>query len=136
MITRRLAQEIVYKEILQRFPEISGKISDYHDLPYVLMGCIADWIKKMRSEELTPELVGRISAFAKWCEEQPRGKTASSDIYTIFIVGFYEDLFDSDTTRVLLPKLFPKDVFVKNEKYLKTWVGEEDYNEALKKYDA
>jgi len=136
MITRRTAEAKVYNEILQRFPEISGKIRDYADLPYVLMGCIADWLKKLRPEELTPELIGRISAFAKWCEEQPEGKTASSDIYTIYIVGFFENLFDSDTSRVLLPKLFSKEDFVRNEKYLKTWIGEEDYNKALKQYDA
>ncbi|MFA5192586.1 MAG: hypothetical protein WC740_17905 [Verrucomicrobiia bacterium] len=124
----------LYGEMSKRFPEVSDAIQQYEDLPYVLMGQLASWVAKKKPQELTPELISRIVEFAKWCEEQPRDETAEDDLFTILVVGFYESLFKSDTTRLLLPKLILREDIVYNAEYIKTWVGEENYNKALALY--
>jgi hypothetical protein len=121
-------------ELSQRFPEIRDRIQDDAGLPYLLMGKLAGWIAEISPQELTQELVSRVVMFTKWCEEQPRSGDATDDLFTILVVAFYEKLFDSDTTRSLLPKLIRREDMVANADYLKSWVGEENYNKALKQY--
>jgi len=85
---------ILFKEIAKRFPEIEGKIQDGdEELPYMLMNYVADWINEMPRKQLTSGIISRVVEFSKWCEEQPRGKDAGDDIYTIFIVGFLKIYF-------------------------------------------
>lgn len=125
----------LYTEILQRFPEIQNRLSEGdEELPYLLMNYLADWLKEL-GEELTPAIVERIVEFARWCENQPPGKDAGDDIYTILAVGFYEHLFDSPSTRRLLPHLISCDELKNNADYLRHWVGEENYNRALQEYE-
>jgi hypothetical protein len=124
----------LHNEMVRRFPEVRDRVRDYADLPYVLMSCLAEWLAEQPLRQITPELVGRVVTFARWCEEQPRGDTATDDLYTILVVGFFEHLFQADTTRALLPKVMPRDLVVNNADYLKTWVGEENYSKALTQY--
>jgi hypothetical protein len=49
---------------------------------------------------------------------------------TIWTVGFLENLFESDTTRSLLPKLMSREHFVAGAVYFRTWVGAENYEKA------
>lgn len=129
--------KILYDEISRRFPEICGDISEGNEgLPYVVMGCVADWIKRLPKESLTPELINRLVSFTKWCEEQPRGIDAADDLLTILTVSFYEKLFDSDRTRPLLPRFISRENFVTGADYLRTWVGAENYDKAFKHYEA
>jgi hypothetical protein len=129
--------KILYDEVSRRFPEVCGNISEGNEgLPYVVMGCVADWIKKVPKEALTPELVDRLVSFAKWCEGQPRGDDAGNDLPTILTVSFYEPLFDSDTTRPLLPRFISLENFIAGADYLRTWVGVENYDKAFKHYEA
>jgi hypothetical protein len=125
----------VYSEISERFPEIRSRFSEGdEELPYLLMGYLADWLKELRKEALTPEIINRVIMFTRWCEEQPRGKDAGDDVLTIFTVGFFEALFDSETTRAILPKITTRDDIVTNADYLRAWVGGENYDKALKLY--
>jgi homoserine kinase len=124
----------LYDELLRRFPEVSDSVQEYADLPYILMSCLAEWLGKRSPDEVTPELLGRVTAFYDWCEEQPRGDTADDDLYTILVVGFFEHLFRTDTTRVFLPSVVSRESLVENADYLKTWVGEDDYQKALSLY--
>ena len=127
--------EYLYNEVIKRFPEMSSHLDDEDkDLPYLIMGYLADWIKKFKSSEITPELTNRIVYFAQWCEEQPQGETAEDDLYTVLVVAFYEALFTSESTRFLIPKLMSKQEILKNKEYFKIWVGEDNYNLALEKY--
>jgi hypothetical protein len=104
------------------------------DSSYALLALVVNWLKALGPSELTPDLVQRVVDFGKWCEDQPRGETAEDDLLTIWVVGFLEELFDSDVTRPLIPHLVSKEELTKNAEYLKTWVGPEDYQAALGEY--
>ena len=121
-----------YEEVIRRFPEVIQ--DENEDFPYSVMGSLVDWLGSLGPSELTPEVVRRVVEFTKWCEEQPRGETAADDLYTVLVVGFYEGLFRTEETRSLIPRLIPKDDFISNAEYLKTWVGAENYQLALEKY--
>ncbi len=83
------AMKHLYIEMLQRFPELQTRVSEGDDeLPYLVMGYLADWLKEL-GDAITPAIIERVVAFARWCESQPRGKNAGDDVLTIFVVGFY-----------------------------------------------
>jgi hypothetical protein len=80
----------LYDEVYRRFPEVHSCLHEGdQELPYVVMGFVADWIEERSSSGLTPELIQRVVEFAKWCEEQPRGETAEDDLLTVLVVAFY-----------------------------------------------
>jgi len=125
----------LYAEILQRFPELQSRVSEGDDeLPYLVMGYLADWLKEL-GDAVTPEIIERVVAFARWCESHSRGKDAGDDVLTIFVVGFYEHLFDSACTRRILPRLIPREDLKRNADYLRQWIGVENYDMALQEYD-
>ncbi|MEA3211686.1 MAG: hypothetical protein QOE70_4743 [Chthoniobacter sp.] len=125
----------LYNEIRERFPEVSDRVfAGDEELPYMLMHHLADWLKELPAGGITSSITSRVVAFCRWCEQQPRGEQAADDLYTILVVGFYESLFKSASTRVLLPKVLPPEDIAANAEYLRTWVGKDNYNEALKQY--
>jgi hypothetical protein len=127
--------KLLYDQIIRRFPEVESYLHEGDEsLPYVLMGSVVSWLKEDKRTDLTPELVQRVVDFGKWCEEQPRGESAGDDVLTIWVVGFLEELFDSDVTRPLIPSLLDKEDLVENAEYWKQWVGPEDYQSALEEY--
>jgi hypothetical protein len=119
-------------EISCRFPEIRGKIEDDAELPYMLMHHLAEWLVERSRQEFTPDLINRVVAFARWCEEQPRTEKARTDLSTIVVVGLYEKLFGYDNTRFLLPKLITKEQMREGADYMRAHVGEENYDKALR----
>jgi len=123
----------LYEEMKSRFPELSDKFSNDKELPYLLMDHLADWLKELKGE-IPSSIADRVAAFVRWCESQPRGKTADDDMSTILAVGFYEHLFDSAKTRRLLPRLIPKSRMIESASYLKQWIGAENYEKALREY--
>ena len=124
--------EQLYVELADRFPEIRDRIEDDAELPYLLMDHLAEWLGERSRQEFTQELIDRVVAFARWCEEQPRGDNASSDLATIIVVGLYEKLFQYDNTRFLLPRLISKQQMREGADYMKAHVGEENYSKALR----
>jgi hypothetical protein len=127
---------ILYDEVLRRFPEIRNRLSEGdQELPYLLVGYLADWLKETPSDEITPALVKRVVEFTRWCEGQPSGRDAGDDIPTIMVVGFYEKLFEHESTRLLIPHLMPREHVTRNADYLRQWVGDENYEKALRQYD-
>lgn len=60
---------------------------------------------------------------------------AADDVWTIYVVGFYEELFEHDKLRPLIPHLTPKQQVLDNEKYLTTSVGAENYRKALEQFE-
>lgn len=125
--------EKLYHEICVRFPEVSSQVHRGDEkLPYLMMGHLAEWLKSTPQTAITPELLARVQAFAAWCEEQPSGRTAGDDLLTILVVGFYEKLFQAEHLRALLPQLISKDTFTQNAEYLRTWVGDENYEKAAR----
>lgn len=125
--------KILYEEVLKRFPEIGHQLTE-NELPYNIMWSLVHWLKELPEDAFTPELVERLVSFTKWCEEQPRGENAGNDLHTILAVGFYEKLFDSEKTLALLPRFIAHEDFAANEDYLRTWVGEVNYEKARKYY--
>jgi hypothetical protein len=128
--------KILYDEISRRFPEVRSSFSEGdEELPYLVMGHLASWLKTLPKEALTPELIARLVSFTKWCEEQPRGKDACDDLFTMLSVSFYEELFDTDTMRELLPRFISRAQFVATADYFRAWVGTDNYDKALRCYD-
>ena len=81
-------------EVLQRFPEVADQVNEGdEDLPYVVVGYIVEWLLSVEIESATTE---RVTAFDRWCMQQPRGQTAADDILTIETVGLREKLFRYD----------------------------------------
>jgi hypothetical protein len=128
--------KLLYDEIIRRFPEVESHLygGDDEDSPCVLMYLVVSWLKDLSPSGLTPEIVQRVVDFGKWWEGQPGGETAKDDPHTIWVVGFLEELFDSDVTRSLIPHLMPKEDLIRNAEYWRTWVGPEDYQSALSEY--
>ena len=125
----------LYDELTRRFPEIPDIIFEGDEgAPYLLMNDLARWLSEIPEEAMTPEIITRVVALKEWCEEQPTGNDAENDIYTIFIVGFYEKLFRANSTRKILPKLVSRDDIVTNAGYLRTWVGADNYEEAVRQF--
>jgi hypothetical protein len=124
----------VHQQILQRFPEIRSQLNDYGDLPYVQMNCLADWLRGLPPGAIDAAMILRVKSFFDWCTEQPSGATADDDIYTMFVVGFYEKLFESESTHPLITHLVSQADLVRNADYLKGWVGEENYAKVLQHF--
>ena len=113
--------KVLYIEITRRFPEVQTLVHEGdEELPYLVIGLIVDWLRSLSPAQITPEIVSRILEFRNWCEQKPRGKDAGDDIYTIWVVGFCEELFENDVTRPLIPRLMSKDDLKQNAEYLKT----------------
>lgn len=123
------------EEILKRFPEVAPSVFEGdEELSFVMMAHLGKWVVDQAKAGVAPGLVPRIKAFAKWCETQPRGDDAADDIWTIYVVGFYEELFEDEKTRSLIPSLATRQELIDNRDYLITWVGYPAYEEALKKF--
>ena len=123
---------VLYDELSRQFPEIQTRLEEYYDLPYVLMGALADWLTELSPPEFTSNVIDRVVAFSRWCEEQPRGKDARTDLPTIVTVALYEKLFEHDGTRFLLPKLITKEQMLEGADYMKAHVGADNYEKALR----
>jgi hypothetical protein len=125
----------LYPEICKRFPEVRSEFfDDEDDLPYCLLHRLVDWLATLERKEITEKLIERVTAFCKWCNDQPRGSTAEDDIYTAWHVAFLEKLFRHSTTRMFLPYIIPKEAIVDARDYLIKWAGNENYEAALKEY--
>jgi hypothetical protein len=124
--------QTLYDQITRQFPEIRDKIEDDAERPYMLMRHLAEWLGDRSPREFTQDLIDRVVAFARWCEEQPCTEDAGTDLSTIVVVGLYEKLFGYDNTRFLLRKLITKEQMREGADYMRAHVGEDNYNKALR----
>src|SRR5687767_14347682 len=123
----------LYDEDLRRFPEVAPYVSEGdEELPYLVVGYIADWLLSVASPAIDPSAVQRVVDFDRWCMDQPRGATAADDIMTIQIVGFREELFKHDELLPLVPQLMTHEEPLMNGKYLTQWVGADRLQAALR----
>jgi hypothetical protein len=122
------------KEIESRFPEV-GETLDEEDGDYTLMHRVVEWLRRVPPEASDADFVGRLRSFKEWCDEQPRTHDATTDVWTIFIVGFWEHLFESDFTRALIPHLMSRDELLENRAYLELMVGADNYRMVMLEYD-
>jgi len=130
----RIVASSLHAELTSRFPEVAEDIADNRELPYLQMHALVDWLASVSGDRPTTEVIGRIKNFAAWCEAQPEGDDAGSDLHTIFVVGFLEKLFRTESSRPFLPHLISKEQLMVNADYLRRWVDERDYNAALAFY--
>lgn len=123
-------------EILEHFPEVCNSVFDGdEDLPYLMMGHLADWVVEQAASPLDSKLQKRIVDFCNWCLLQPRGESADDDILTIWTVGFYEKMFENEATHPLIARLVTKEDLLSNREYLLSWVGEDMFQKVLKTYE-
>ena len=121
-------------EVVRRFPQVAESLDD-KDGNYTLVNRLAQWLRDMPRSALTADMVARLRSFKEWCETQPRTESAQDDIYTIFIVGFWEHLFEWDSTRHLIAQLAPREEVIAARDYLTSSVGAENFQLALDEYD-
>jgi hypothetical protein len=118
----------LFDEVLQRFPELAAQVNEGdEDLPYVVVGYIAEWLL---SVELDSATIQRVVDFDRWCMQQPRGQTAADDIMTIEVVGLQEELFRHDKLLPVVTKLISREVLQANKEYFSQWVGADRYQAA------
>ena len=123
----------LYDEVLRRFPEVASYVWEgYEELPYLVVGYIADWLLTVAKPDLAPSVVERVVDFDRWCMEHPRGETAAYDVMTIEVVALREKLFEHDELLPLIPHLMSHEELLENRDYLVTWVGADRYNAALR----
>jgi hypothetical protein len=102
-------------EIEACFPEVRDKLNE-DDGDWTLMDRLVEWLRDFNA--ISADIVERLRRFKRWCEEQPRTESRRdldtmllppvADIWTIFICGFWEPLFESNSTRVLIPQLMSR----------------------------
>ena len=129
-----MIMNLLSDELINQFPEIAEQVGNDKDLPYQLMSHLYEWVEAECKNGLSNELIKRIVEFRDWCISSPRGQTAENDIYTIYIVGFFEHLFESEATMDLIPRLSSRENIVNNEEYLVSWIGRENYQKVLKRF--
>jgi hypothetical protein len=118
--------------VFRVFPEVKGLCSEGDEqLPYVLMANLVAFLEKQADPALPLEISRRVKEFNLWCQNQPRGEDAGSDVLTIVVVGLFEKVLMSDKLHHLVPGLIAKADFLKNRQYLVSWAGEKNYARAL-----
>jgi len=125
------AMKKLYDEILKRFPEVKIDEEDI-ELPYLMMSNIVSWLNSREADCTDQDIIKRVVGFKKWCESQEPGQSTADDIMTIFIVSFYEDLFENKKTQSLIAHLSSRKEMIANKEYLISWVGKENYDTVLK----
>ena len=124
---------MLYQEIIRRFPEVKKQAScGDHDLPYVMVGYIADWLLNVAVSDFDLNVIRRVVEFDHWCMAQRRGKTAEDDIMTIEVVSLREKLFEHDALLPLIPHLMTRDELLENREYFEAWVGADRYRAAMR----
>lgn len=127
-------KELWQAEALKRFPEFEEGVREAEN-PYALW--IDLWCRFTEAYDSdASELVARIYKYARWCCEQPRGKTSTDDLLTCVSVCFCEHIPTHPKALKDMPKWWTlqdvkamKDVF----SYLG---GESLYTEVLAQFDA
>lgn len=125
------------EEILRQFPELRVHwVLDDDDDESVseLMSYVVWWLRELGPSGITPEIETRVAAFVRWCGEQPAGETCDDDLFSMFMVNFFEALFWHETTRWLIPRIFEYEDIIQSADYLRQWVGYEAYSLALKEF--
>jgi hypothetical protein len=122
-------------EVFRIFPEVKGVCSEGDEqLPYVLMANLVAFLEKQADPALPLGIFRRVKEFNLWCQNQPRGEDAGSDILTIVVVGLFEKVLVSDKLHHLVPALIAKADLLKSRQYLVSWAGEKSHGRALALY--
>lgn len=79
------------------------------------------------------EVIQKLKKIDYYFKNTPTQKN-EFDIYMTYIVGFIENIIDSEL-RFLIPNIITKADFIKNKNYFLQWVGKESYEKTLKFYN-
>lgn len=127
--------QVLYDEIMRRFPEINRFVQDGDDgLPYVMFAHIVRWLSSSPERNIDEPTIVRIVGFQRWCLEQPRTESADDDTFTILVIGLYEKLFEEEKLRPLIPHVLSQQDVIDAEEYYIQWVGLENYRKALEQF--
>ena len=122
------------QEATTRFPEFDETARDAWETPYL---CWFDLLTALRNAYHAPrneDLIRRIYQFAKWCNEQPRGKTAADDLPTCVAVCFYEHLPEDTNTLADMPRWFKWSEVVLMKDIFTYHTGEEGFRNIEKSF--
>jgi hypothetical protein len=115
-------------------PEIAGRIAEAVT-PYLLWFELWDLFKAAYSEPKNSSLIERIYKYASWCDVQPRGETADSDMLTCVAVCFYEEIPAFEPAREDMPNWFTEADFRAMRGVLSYKFTDDDYREIEKGFD-
>jgi len=99
------------------------------------MSELVRWLASQGAPGSSPDVVRRVVDFHEWCTDQPLASSASDDIYTVLVAGFYEKLIGSEDMRAWITHLVPQEELIDNRVYLISWVGKEAFDLAVASYD-
>jgi hypothetical protein len=128
-----VSQEPWRIEALKRFPELAQEVREA-ETPYALW--IDLWCHFTEAYDSdASDLIARIYTYARWCCEQPRGKTSADDLLTCVSVCFFEHIPTHPKALKDMPKWWtPEDV--KTMKQIFSYLGgEAGYAEVLAQYE-
>jgi hypothetical protein len=89
---------------------------------------------KAYSGRRNESLIARIYEFAHWCEEQPRGATAETDLATCVSVSFFEHIIELSEARDDMPRWFSLEEFNKMESVFRYHLSDKDFDQLKKSF--
>ena len=128
-----MSQELWRTEALKRFNELASIVREAEN-PYALW--IDLWCHFTEAYDSgSTDLVGRIYQYARWCCDQPRGKTSADDLLTCVSVCFFEHIPTHPKALKDMPTWWTRDD-VKTMRQIFSYLGgEAQYAEVLAQYD-
>lgn len=85
-------------------------------------------------EEGRPQRLAEIYSYARWCCEQPRGKTARDDLLSIVSVSFYEAIPTHPKALQDMPNWWTLDEVRQMRQIFSHFVGDEGYAQVLSQF--
>ena len=90
---------------LRLLPELAEPIGEAEN-PYQLWFGLWDAFRAAYGPPRDDGLIRRVYEYAQWCEQAPRGETATDDLFTTVVVCFFEEIPTDAQARADMPRWF------------------------------
>ena len=97
---------------------------------------IIEYLKKALKNGLTNECYAQVMQLKDWAEMSPNTDVEEEDVFTLFLVVFFERLFEDSKLRVLIPFLVSKAYLKENKELILQGVSSKDFKRALSLFKA
>ena len=116
----------------QMFPELQSSL-EIADTPYLLWYELQRIFEQAYDQE-NASIIGRIYEYAKWCGQQPRGKTAEDDLLTCVTVSFYEHIPQHPKALEDMPRWFTQQEVETMKEVFSYYVGPDGFDRILAQF--
>ena len=121
-------------EATHRFPDLLDRLAGITAM-YSLWNELSKIFKEAYGPPKNPDLISRIYAFARWCGDQPRGKTAEDDLLTCVSVCFLEEIPTMEAAIEDMPSWFTRAEVLNMKDTFSYHVGEVRFLKIIAAYD-